>query len=98
MDTAGDMQEHVSTCPADPKRPDLPDGSTKSCTDKTDGLESCPGTLSIHIHAHGNTNGLRTLTKLSETPDLLARDTESRKDNIKWLESQTDASDTRTYA
>ena len=50
VNTAGDMQGHVSTHAADPKPPDLPIGSRRLRPDTTDGLESCPGTQRVCIY------------------------------------------------
>ena len=50
VNTAGDIQGHVSTHAADPKPPDLPIGSRRLRPDKTDGLESCPGAQRVCIY------------------------------------------------
>ena len=70
-DTSGDTQEHVSTRPLDPKRPDIPANSMRLCTDETDGLESCLGMLSIHIHMRGDGNGSGSLISHTEEPQKL---------------------------
>ena len=43
---------------------------------EADGLESCPGMLSIHSHAHDDVSRLRTTANTSVAPDLPARDAE----------------------
>ena len=70
--TAGNTQQRVSTCTEDPEPPDLPDRSTRACIDEADGLESCPGMLSIRIHVQGDAGNWKRPEKMSETLDLLA--------------------------
>lgn len=66
---ARDTQQHVSTQTVNPKPPDSPTGATRSCPEKVDGLESCPGTQGMH-HMHGSVNGPRRPAKVLEPLDL----------------------------
>ena len=71
---------HCNTCkysgnhqywPSRHESPNSPTGSTRSCADEMDGLESCPGTLSIHMHVHGDRKSLRRCVKVSECQTYL---------------------------
>ena len=73
---AGNTQKCISTCTEDPELPYLPSRSTRACIDKADGLESCPGLLSVHIHIHGDADNSKRPAKMAETPDLPARGAE----------------------
>jgi len=85
--TAGHTQEIVNIHSADQKWPDPPGGSTRSCTDEADGLESCPGMLSARIHVLGDVSSLRTTAITSVTLDLPARGAELRTDSLESLET-----------
>ena len=89
--TAGNTQE-LSARTADPEPPDIPASSTGSCTEKADGPESCPGTLSARIHVHGDGNGSRRPGNASKILDLSARSTKSHTGEPVRLRSRTDTS------
>ena len=84
---AGDTQEIVSIDSADQKWPDPPGGSTRSCTDEADGLKSCPGMLSTHIHVLGDVSSSRMTAIVSVTLDLPARGAELCTDGLESLET-----------
>ena len=92
--TAGDMQQRVSTRAPDPEPPISPTGSTKSYPDGTDGLESHTNMPNVCGKAHGDASESRRPANVSASPNLPARGAELRVHEPERLESQTDASDT----
>ena len=93
--TAGDMQEHVSTHPENPKPPDSPTGSATRHTGKTDGLEAHVGTQRARTHVHHVGNNSNRPAKMSIMPDLTARGAEPHNGDLERLQSQSDASNMR---
>ena len=89
--TAGDTQEHVSTCPENPKLPDSPTGSAMRQAGETDGLEAHAGTQRARTHVHHVGNNSNRPAKTSIMLDLPARGAELRKGNLERLQSQSDA-------
>ena len=94
--TAGNMQESISACPANLKPPDSP-GSIRPCPGKTDGLKSCPGMQRIRIHTHSIQDGSRTPVNALESPDLPVRgavpcmgEPERPRDEMDVLDTQGD--------
>ena len=92
--TAGDMQESISACPANSKPPDSP-GSIRPCPGKMDGLKSCPGTQRVCIHVHSIQDGSRTPANALESPDLPVRgavpcmgEPERPRDEMDMLDTQ----------
>ena len=73
MNTAGDMQEHVSTCPENPKLPDSPTGSAMRHTGEMDRLEAHAGMQRAHTHVHHIGNNSNRPAKTSIMPEATWR-------------------------
>ena len=97
--TAGDMQKRVSTCTEGMKPLDLPTGCTRLCQDGTDGLESCPGMQTAHVHVQvvaDKSTSSANVSVTSVTQDLPARGAVLQGEGPNRLESPTDVSDACT--
>ena len=90
--TAGDMQESISACPANSKLPDSP-GSIRPCPGKMDGLENCPGMQRVYIHMHNVRDGSRTPANALESQDLPVRGAVLCKGEPERLKDKTDVPD-----
>ena len=96
VNTAGDMQRHVSTCLGDAKPPDLPTRSARPCRDGTDGLESHVDTQMARIHAQDAGNKSDTSANVSVKSGLPVNGTKPCIGVPNRLERPTDASDACT--
>ena len=64
---AGNTQRCVSTCPKEAKPLDLPARVCKTVLRQNDGLESCPGMQTAHIHVEDVANKSNTSANTSVT-------------------------------
>ena len=63
---------------------------------KTDGLESCPGTQRVRIHAHSVRDGSRTPANALESPDLPVRGAVPCMGEPERPRDETDVPDTQS--
>ena len=96
MNTAEDMQGHVSTHAANPKPPDLPIGGRRLPPDKTDGLESCPGMQRVCTYMQSIGDSSNRPENMLVTLVLPANGAEPCTGRPKRPRDQTDVSDTCT--
>ena len=96
MNTTTDTKETISTRPEDTKAPDLPTGSTRSCPDETDRLESHAGMQMACIHVQDIGNESNEPENTSVTQNLPANGTELCMGEPNRLEIPMDMLDTYT--